>query len=67
MPRTRETLTLQWVGASGTVDEIHPFAVERSQGFRVYRERNFAEAGTYEARLYNSRNELIARKVFEVQ
>ena len=67
VPRTREVVTLEWIGPDGRVDDSYAFTVTRSDDYRVYRSRRYAQLGSYEVRLYNSGRHLIGRRVFEVR
>jgi hypothetical protein len=67
VPRAREIVTLEWIGPSGGIDDSYAFTVTRSNGYRVFRSRQYSEPGSYEARLYNSRRHLIGRTAFEVR
>ena len=63
----REGVTFRWY-ADGELFHTHRFAVEKSQGYRVYAARtyNFNNSTPNEVRLYNSQNHLIGRRVFYV-
>lgn len=68
VPRTRDVVTLDWFDPEGrVVDDTWAFTVVKSDGFRVFRSRRYAQPGSYEARPYNSGRHLIGRKVFEVR
>ena len=63
-----ESLKLHWVAADGSVLRARTFQVQRNlaPGYRIYFTKNFQQPGEYEARLFNSGGDLIARRPFRI-
>jgi hypothetical protein len=67
-PRQEETLTLKWLAKDGAVLKTVSARVLKNtgSGYRIYYYKNFYQPGAYEARLYNSQQQLIGARQFHV-
>jgi hypothetical protein len=67
-PRKEEKLSLQWIAEDGAVLKTVSAKVLKNtgKGYRIYYYKNFYQPGAYEARLYNSRNDLIGIRSFQI-
>ena len=59
-----ERVSFAWYNEEGQRLAVSPGSVQRSDRYRTYKSHRFAQPGTYEVRLYNSQDALIARRVF---
>lgn len=64
-----ESLSVKWLDSEGKEvgSRDHSVLANTGLGYRIYSQMKFESAGTYEVRLYNSADVLIARRVFRVK
>ncbi len=67
-PRS-ERLSVTWLDAQGNVvgQRTHTVSTNTGLGYRIFSMERFQGPGTYEVRLYNSQDALVAREVFKVE
>lgn len=63
-----ERLSVKWLDSEGKEvgNRAHSVQTNTGLGYRIYSQMRFESSGTYEVRLYNTRDILIARRVFTV-
>lgn len=63
-----EELIVKWMDMKGNPvgSRKHAVLTNEGLGYRIYSQMRFAAPGTYEVRLYNSKDKLVARRVFTV-
>lgn len=64
-----ENLSVKWLDSEGAEvsNRSHSVQTNTGLGYRIYSQMRLKSAGSYEVRLYNSRDILIARRVFTVR